>query len=75
MDSLEALGLKNHMNFSTHHDNITLDLVISDEISKLKPIHIKPGPFLLDHSMISDNVSDEEIMMNDDNLESNLLNF
>ena len=53
MDTIEALGLKNYVNFPTHRDNNTLDLVISDELSKLKPIYIKPGPFLSDHCTVS----------------------
>ena len=53
IDKLEALGLKQYVNFPTHKSGNTLDLIINDELSRMKPIYIRPGQFLSDHSTIS----------------------
>ena len=53
LDTIEALGLKQHVNFPTHRDNNTLDLILSDATSSLKPIYSKPGPYLSDHCTVS----------------------
>ena len=41
LDSIEALGLKQCINSPTHKNNNTLDLLMSDELSIVKPIKIR----------------------------------
>ena len=52
IDNLEALGLKNYVNFPTHISGHSLDLIICDCISNLRPIFIKPTVYLSDHCIV-----------------------
>ena len=44
-----ALGLEQHVHFSTHKAGNTLDLVMTELGSKLEVTKCSPGPFWLDH--------------------------
>ena len=52
LDTMEALGLDNHVNFATHNRGNTLDLVLTDVLSSLSVVTCKQGPFLSDHCCI-----------------------
>ena len=49
MDIIMALGLKQHIHFTTHKTGNTLDLVITELGSKLEVTKWSPGPFWSDH--------------------------
>ena len=53
LDSVEALGLKQYIHSPTHKNNNTLDLLMRNELSVVKPIYIKLGPYYLDHCAIT----------------------
>ena len=42
-DMMEALGLNQHINFSTHRSDNTLDLVFTEAISSLKVLECSEG--------------------------------
>ena len=48
-DIIVALGLEQHVHFSTHKAGNTLDLVMTELGSKLEVTKCSPGPFWLDH--------------------------
>ena len=48
-DTLEALGLIQHVHFPTHNGNNILDLVISKAITKIFICEVLPGPYISDH--------------------------
>ena len=56
MENLEALGLYQCVTFPTHKSNNTLDVIISDIISKIKPIYVRAGEFISDHCFCQINV-------------------
>ena len=49
MDIIMALGLEQHIHFSTHKVGNTLDVVMTELGSKLEVTKCSPGPFWLDH--------------------------
>ena len=51
-DSLFALGLEQHVNFSTHTGDIFLDLVITEVTNDVQIKPCEPGPFLSDHCVV-----------------------
>ena len=52
-DTFHALGLDQHVNFPTHVHGNTLDLVFTENLSKIKVVECTQGPFLSDHCTIS----------------------
>ena len=52
LDTMEALGLNNHVNFATHNRGNTLDLVLKEVLSSLSVVNCRQGPFLSDHCCI-----------------------
>ena len=52
LDTMEALGLDNHVNFATHNRGNTLDLVLTEVLSSLSMVNCMQGPFLSDHCCI-----------------------
>ena len=52
LDTMEALGLDNHVNFATHNRGNTLDLVLTEALSSLSVVTCRQGPFLSDHCSI-----------------------
>ena len=52
LDTMEALGLDNHVNFATHNRGNTLDLVLTEVLSSLSVVNCRQGPFLSDHCCI-----------------------
>ena len=60
LDTIEALGLRQLVTSPTHKSMNTLDLVIMDELSELKSIYLKPGPYLSDHCTISVLITSQE---------------
>ena len=48
-DTLEALGLIQHVQFPTHNSNNILDLVISKVITNKFICAVLPGPYISDH--------------------------
>ena len=51
-DMMEALGLNQHINFSTHRSDNTLDLVFTEAISSLKVLECSEGSYISDHRAI-----------------------
>ena len=52
LDTMEALGLDNHVNFAAHNRGNTLDLVLTEALSSLSVVTCRQGPFLSDHCSI-----------------------
>ena len=52
-DTLYALGLDQHVNFRTHNQGNTVDLVFTENLSAINIIECKQGPYLSDHCVIS----------------------
>ena len=51
-DSIEAMGLYQHVNFPTHKSGNILDLVLSDIQQSTSVITTLPGPYLSDHRSV-----------------------
>ena len=51
-DMMEALGLDQHTNFSTHRSGNILDLVFTKVISSLKVLECSEGSYMSDHKAI-----------------------
>ena len=51
-DTTEALGLYQHVGFSTHKSGNVLDLVLSDITDRSKILTTAPGPFISDHRAV-----------------------
>ena len=51
-DSIDALGLYQHVGFSMHRLGNVLDLVLSDFTDEAKVLTAAPGPFLTDHRAV-----------------------
>lgn len=62
-NSIQAMGLIQHVDFSTHKDGNTLDLVLTEEVNGVDVLSCQPGPFLSDHCAvkIETNVKKETI--------------
>ena len=52
MDTIEAMGLYQHVSFPTHQSGNTLDLIISELQNSIAIKTITPGPFISDHCAI-----------------------
>ena len=52
LDTIEAMGLYQHVTFATHKQGNTLDLVISELGSMSKVMTTSPGPYLTDHRAV-----------------------
>ena len=52
LDTIEALGLYQHVTFPTHKQGNTLDLVLSELGSKSRVMTTSPGPYLTDHRAV-----------------------
>ena len=51
-DSIEAMGLYQHVNFSTHKSGNILDLILSDIQQSISVMTTSPGPYLSDHRAV-----------------------
>ena len=51
MDTMEALGLQQHVNFQTHHAGNTLDLIFTENTSQFSISSFK-GRYISDHTAI-----------------------
>ncbi|KAK3101096.1 hypothetical protein FSP39_000910 [Pinctada imbricata] len=51
-DSLFAMGLEQHVNFSTHTGGNILDLVITESVRGVELLSCQQGPFISDHCVI-----------------------
>ena len=51
-DTIDALGLYQHVGFSTHRSGNVLDLILSNFTDKAKVLKAAPGPFLTDHRAV-----------------------
>ena len=51
-DTIDALGLYQHVGFSTHKSGNVLDLILSDFTDEAKVLKAAPGPFLTDHRAV-----------------------
>jgi hypothetical protein len=62
-DSLFAMGMEQHVNFSTHIGGNTLDLVITEVIGGIDVLCCQPGMFISDHCVVKiiTNVKKENI--------------
>ena len=52
LDTIEAMGLYQHVTFPTHKQGNTLELVISELGNTSKVMTTAPGPFLTDHRAV-----------------------
>ena len=52
MDTIDALGLYQHVGFSTHKSGNVLDLIISNFTDEAKVLKAAPGPFLTNHRAV-----------------------
>ena len=52
IDTMQALGLDQHVTFPTHRSNNTLDLVFSECLSTYKILSCKSEPYLSDHTSV-----------------------
>ena len=50
--TIDALGMDQHVNFCTHRDGHTLDLIITPHLMKLTVLRTIQGPFFSDHSTV-----------------------
>ena len=48
-DSIEAMGLYQHVHFQTHKSGNVLDLLLSDITQSMGVLTVAPGPYLSDH--------------------------
>ena len=73
LDTIDVLGLKQLVNYPTHEKNNTLDLIILDGLSALRPIYLKPGEFLSDHCTLDIllNVIRQELPIKENFLQEN----
>ena len=51
-DATEAMGLYQHVHFSTHKSGNTLDLILSDIVQSAMVLTVAPGPYITDHHTI-----------------------
>ena len=51
-DTMDALGLYQHVRFPTHKSGNVLDLILSDFTSDAKVLTTAPGPFVTDHRAV-----------------------
>ena len=51
-DSMEAMGLIQHVNFVTHTSGDIIDLVFTEQLSKYKVTNVGEGPMLSDHKTV-----------------------
>ena len=51
-DSIDALGLYQHVGFTTHKSGNMLDLILSDITDNAKVLTTAPGPFVTDHRAV-----------------------
>ena len=52
LDTIEAMGLYQHVTFPTHKHGNTLDLIISELGNTSKVMTTAPGPFITDHRAV-----------------------
>ena len=52
IDMCKAIGLDQHVNFVTHHQGHTLDLVLTELNSAIQVSNIKPGEYISDHCLV-----------------------
>ena len=52
IDMCKAIGLDQHVNFTTHHHGHTLDLVLTELNSVIQVSSIKPGEYISDHCLV-----------------------
>ena len=51
-DSIDAMGLYQHVGFSTHKSGNILDLILSDITDNTKVLTTAPGSYLMDHRVV-----------------------
>ena len=51
-DSIDAMGLYQHVGFSTHKSGNILDLILSDITDNTKILTATLGPYLMDHRAV-----------------------
>ena len=52
MDTIEALGLQQWVDFGTHRLGNTIDLVFTELASNIEIVKCTPGPFISDHCIV-----------------------
>ena len=52
MDTMEALGLQQCLDFRTNHLGNTIDLVFTELASNIKMLRCTPGPFISDYCVV-----------------------
>ena len=51
-DSMEAMGLIQHVNFEMHTSGNITDLVFTEQLSTFKVTKVRKGPMLSEHKMV-----------------------
>ena len=52
INMMVALGLDCHVDFPTHENGYSLDLIFTEMLSEMQIIRCTPGPYLSDHCTI-----------------------
>ena len=52
LDSINVMGLKQHVNFPTHRTGNTLDTVVTDNHCKIKNVNVIQAHYISDHGII-----------------------
>ena len=52
IDMCKTIGLDLHVNFATHHQGHTFDLVLTELNSAIQVSNIKQGEYILDHCLV-----------------------
>ena len=60
VDTMEALGLKQHITEPTHHKGNILDLIFTETASQIKVSHLNMLDFISDHRLTSATISVEK---------------
>ena len=56
MDTIEALGLQQLVDFGTHCLDNTIDLVFTEQTSNIEMLRCTPGPFISDHCVVKNEI-------------------
>ena len=63
MNTIEALGFQQHVNFSTHRMGNTLHLVLTESSEPFKIETILPGNYISDHCAVNCTISLEKTIL------------
>ena len=65
LDMCKAIGLDQHINFVTHFQGHTLDLVLTELNSAIQVSNIKQGEYISDHCLVDFIINYEKEILGD----------